>query len=204
MTGGAEDVPPDVYDRAMAVLVKASYLAAKFGVPHLREAGGGSIVNISSIHGLLVARRPVYGQSCPRLRNRQSRPPRHRRHPPDGDNPSVRLLHRPIRPRRPIRVNAIAPGHIVRRRSPLHPAALGVRPAQSLGRQPLPPPQAVSIPLLGDVQTGQIQAFGTCPIPRRPLRSGGPRPSRRGPWGWNHSRPPSPPPSPWQLGRMFD
>ena len=36
MTGGAEDVPPDVYDRAMAVLVKASYLSAKFGVPHLR------------------------------------------------------------------------------------------------------------------------------------------------------------------------
>ena len=76
VTGGAEDVPPDDYDRAMAVLVKASYLSAKFGVPHLRRAGGGSIVNISSIHGLLV------GSRRPRLRNRQSRP--HRRHPPDG------------------------------------------------------------------------------------------------------------------------
>ncbi len=54
-TGGAEDVAPDEYDRAMAVLVKASYLAVRAGVPHMRRRGG-SIVNISSVHGLLVAR----------------------------------------------------------------------------------------------------------------------------------------------------
>ena len=54
-SGGAEDVAPDEYDRAMAVLVKASYLAARAGVPHMRRHGG-SIVNISSVHGLLVAR----------------------------------------------------------------------------------------------------------------------------------------------------
>ena len=95
MTGGAEDVPPDVYDRAMAVLVKASYLSAKFGVPHLRRAGGGSIVNISSIHGLLVAPGAlVYetGKAALIAATRQMAVEYGR----DG-----------------IRVNAIAPGHIV-------------------------------------------------------------------------------------------
>ena len=95
MTGGAEDVPPDVYDRAMAVLVKASYLSAKFGVPHLRSAGGGSIVNISSIHGLLVAPGAlVYetGKAALIAATRQMAVEYGR----DG-----------------IRINAIAPGHIV-------------------------------------------------------------------------------------------
>ncbi|MDE2918946.1 MAG: SDR family oxidoreductase [Chloroflexota bacterium] len=95
MTGGAEEIPPDVYDRAMAVLVKASYLSAKFGVPHLRSAGGGSIVNISSIHGLLVAPGAlVYetGKAALIAATRQMAVEYGR----DG-----------------IRVNAIAPGHIV-------------------------------------------------------------------------------------------
>ena len=95
VTGGAEDVPPDDYDRAMAVLVKASYLSARFGVPHLRRAGGGSIVNISSIHGLLVAPGAlVYetGKAALIAATRQMAVEYGR----DG-----------------IRVNAIAPGHIV-------------------------------------------------------------------------------------------
>ncbi len=95
VTGGAEDVPPDLYDRAMAVLVKASYLSARFGVPHLRRAGGGSIVNISSIHGLLVAPGAlVYetGKAALIAATRQMAVEYGR----DG-----------------IRVNAIAPGHIV-------------------------------------------------------------------------------------------
>lgn len=54
-SGGAEDVAPEEYDRVMAVLVKASYLAVRAGVPHMRRQGG-SIVNIASVHGLLVAR----------------------------------------------------------------------------------------------------------------------------------------------------
>ena len=95
VTGGAEEVPPDAYDRAMAVLVKASYLSARFGVPHLRRAGGGSIVNISSIHGLLVAPGAlVYetGKAALIAATRQMAVEYGR----DG-----------------IRVNAIAPGHIV-------------------------------------------------------------------------------------------
>ncbi len=95
MSGGAEDVPPEVYDRAMAVLVKASYLAARFGVPHMRRGGGGSIVNISSVHGFLAARGAlVYetGKAALIAATRQMAVEYGR----DG-----------------IRVNAIAPGHIV-------------------------------------------------------------------------------------------
>ena len=40
----------------MAVLVKSMFLGAKYAVPVMRQAGGGSIVNLSSVHGLLTAR----------------------------------------------------------------------------------------------------------------------------------------------------
>jgi NAD(P)-dependent dehydrogenase (short-subunit alcohol dehydrogenase family) len=53
--GGAEEVSEDAWDRGMALLVKSMFLGAKYAVPHMREQGGGSIVNISSVHGLLMA-----------------------------------------------------------------------------------------------------------------------------------------------------
>ncbi len=95
VTGGAEDVKPEDYDKAMAVLVKASYLGARFGVGHMRRAGGGSIVNISSVHGLLAASGAlVYetGKAALIAATRQMAIEYGR----DG-----------------IRVNAVAPGHIV-------------------------------------------------------------------------------------------
>jgi NAD(P)-dependent dehydrogenase (short-subunit alcohol dehydrogenase family) len=42
------------WDRGMDVGLKAMFRAARFAIPHLRSAGGGSIVNMSSVHGLLV------------------------------------------------------------------------------------------------------------------------------------------------------
>ena len=48
--GSAEKVPEEDWDWGMAVLAKALYLGAKHAVPHMRKAGGGSIVNIASIH----------------------------------------------------------------------------------------------------------------------------------------------------------
>ena len=36
--------------------IKSHFLAAKHAVPEMEKAGGGSIVNISSVHGLLSAR----------------------------------------------------------------------------------------------------------------------------------------------------
>lgn len=53
--GGAEEVTEAAWDRGMAVLVKSMFLGAKYAVPHMRAAGGGSIVNLSSVHGLLMA-----------------------------------------------------------------------------------------------------------------------------------------------------
>lgn len=40
------------WDRLMAVNPRSCFLGAKYGVPHLRRAGGGAIVNMSSLAGL--------------------------------------------------------------------------------------------------------------------------------------------------------
>jgi NAD(P)-dependent dehydrogenase (short-subunit alcohol dehydrogenase family) len=39
----------------MNVMVKSLFLATKYAVPHMQKTGKGSIVNISSVHGLLMA-----------------------------------------------------------------------------------------------------------------------------------------------------
>ncbi|MBV9898725.1 MAG: SDR family oxidoreductase [Chloroflexi bacterium] len=48
------NVPEDAWDRGFDVGLKAMFRTARFAVPHLRQAGGGSIVNMSSVHGLLA------------------------------------------------------------------------------------------------------------------------------------------------------
>ncbi len=53
--GSAVDVSEDAWDWGMNVLVKALYLGAKHAVPVMRQNKRGSIVNISSVHGLLAA-----------------------------------------------------------------------------------------------------------------------------------------------------
>jgi 3-oxoacyl-[acyl-carrier protein] reductase len=50
------DLPEEDYDRVFAVNAKGVYLGAKYGVPALRERGGGVIVNTASIGA--VAPRP--------------------------------------------------------------------------------------------------------------------------------------------------
>ena len=50
--GTAVDLSVENWDRVMAVNVRSVFLGAKFAVPHMREAGGGSIVNTASISGL--------------------------------------------------------------------------------------------------------------------------------------------------------
>jgi NAD(P)-dependent dehydrogenase (short-subunit alcohol dehydrogenase family) len=47
-----EEITEDAWDQVMAVNVRAMVLAAQAAVPHLVEAGGGAIINISSIAGL--------------------------------------------------------------------------------------------------------------------------------------------------------
>jgi NAD(P)-dependent dehydrogenase (short-subunit alcohol dehydrogenase family) len=41
------------WDRVMNVNVKSVFLCTKHSIPHLKNAGGGSIVNVSSVHGLI-------------------------------------------------------------------------------------------------------------------------------------------------------
>lgn len=53
--GNAVTVPEDGWDLGMSMLTKALYLGAKYAVPEMEKTGGGSIVNLASVHGLLMA-----------------------------------------------------------------------------------------------------------------------------------------------------
>jgi len=53
--GSAVTLSEEGWDSSMDVLVKALFLEAKHAVPHLGSAGGGSIVNMASVHGVLMA-----------------------------------------------------------------------------------------------------------------------------------------------------
>lgn len=58
------DVTEEEWDRVLDINFKSVYLTARDAIPHLKKAGGGSIVNISSNAGLLPrAHDPVYSTS---------------------------------------------------------------------------------------------------------------------------------------------
>ncbi|WP_019998366.1 SDR family oxidoreductase [Aureimonas ureilytica] len=46
-----DDLKPDEWDRTIAVNLRGTYLTLHFTVPHLKAAGGGSVVVVSSING---------------------------------------------------------------------------------------------------------------------------------------------------------
>jgi NAD(P)-dependent dehydrogenase (short-subunit alcohol dehydrogenase family) len=48
-----EDTSVEEWDRTQAVNVKGVFLGTKYALPAMRQAGGGSIINISSIAGLV-------------------------------------------------------------------------------------------------------------------------------------------------------
>jgi NAD(P)-dependent dehydrogenase (short-subunit alcohol dehydrogenase family) len=50
-----EDTPETVWDEVMRVNLKGVFLGCKYGIPALRRAGGGSIVNTASFVALLGA-----------------------------------------------------------------------------------------------------------------------------------------------------
>ncbi|MFP4387623.1 MAG: SDR family NAD(P)-dependent oxidoreductase, partial [Desulfococcaceae bacterium] len=84
----------DAWDKVMEVNVKGVFLCTKHAIPHLRNAGGGSIVNLSSIYGLVGA---------PDL------PPYH------ASKGAVRLMTKTdalLYAKENIRVNSIHPGYI--------------------------------------------------------------------------------------------
>jgi len=91
-------VTEEEWDQGMNVGLKAMFRAARFAVPHLRAAGGGAIVNLSSVHGLLAERGQLVYETLKAGvigLTRQLAV----EYGPDG-----------------IRVNAVCPGHIVTER----------------------------------------------------------------------------------------
>lgn len=82
------------WDKGIAIMLKAAFLLGKYAFPHMIAAGGGGMVNISSVHGFsAVPHYPVYGAAKAGLLNLT------RQMAVDGGP------HR-------IRVNAICPGWI--------------------------------------------------------------------------------------------
>ena len=65
LRGILEDTSGDDWDRVMSVNAKGVFFGTKAAIPEMRKAGGGSIINISSISGMVGqdAIQPVYNAS---------------------------------------------------------------------------------------------------------------------------------------------
>ena len=63
--GNLEDTTPEEWDRVMDINSKGVFLGTKAVIPEMRKVGGGSIVNISSISGIIGQDniQPVYNAS---------------------------------------------------------------------------------------------------------------------------------------------
>ncbi|MGI8912633.1 MAG: SDR family NAD(P)-dependent oxidoreductase [Chloroflexota bacterium] len=96
--GSAIQVSEAGWDHGLAVLAKSIFLAAKYAVPEMERAGGGSIVNIASVHGMLMAARHLVYET--------------------GKAAVIGMTRQMACDFGPlgIRVNAICPGHIVTER----------------------------------------------------------------------------------------
>lgn len=56
-----EELDVEVWRKTLDVDVTGMFIVAKYAIPHMRAAGGGSFINISSIYGARTARRrPAY------------------------------------------------------------------------------------------------------------------------------------------------
>lgn len=53
--GSIEELSEEDWDASFDVLLKAPFLASKYAVPHMRAAGGGAILNLTSVHGFQVS-----------------------------------------------------------------------------------------------------------------------------------------------------
>jgi NAD(P)-dependent dehydrogenase (short-subunit alcohol dehydrogenase family) len=58
------EAEPEEWDRVMAVNVKSVFLGCKYVIPHMREQGGGVIVNTASVAGMVgLVKRASYSAS---------------------------------------------------------------------------------------------------------------------------------------------
>ena len=58
-----EDTTEETWDRIMNINAKGVFLGTKAVIPEMRKAGGGSIINISSISGMISVGYPAYNAS---------------------------------------------------------------------------------------------------------------------------------------------
>lgn len=49
-----EDFPVEKWRQLIDVMLTGTFLTTKYGLPHMKEARGGRIINISSIHGMMA------------------------------------------------------------------------------------------------------------------------------------------------------
>ncbi|MGE3267552.1 MAG: SDR family NAD(P)-dependent oxidoreductase [Chloroflexota bacterium] len=63
--GTVESIPLEHWDLALDVNARAMYLVSRAAIPHLRAAGGGSIVNTSSVSAITASRsRPTHAYAA--------------------------------------------------------------------------------------------------------------------------------------------
>ena len=60
---GIEETTRELWDTVMAVNATGVFLGTKCAIPEMRKAGGGSIVNISSVSGMVALGGPAYNAS---------------------------------------------------------------------------------------------------------------------------------------------
>ena len=57
--GGATEVSETQWNADISALVSSVYAGSKYAIPVMADGGGGSIVNISSVHGILVSKKAL-------------------------------------------------------------------------------------------------------------------------------------------------
>lgn len=96
--GSAVELSEEAWNQGLAILMTSIFLGAKYAVPVMQRNGGGAIVNISSVHGLLMAPGSLLYEA--------------------GKSAVIGMTRQMATDFGPIgiRVNAICPGHIVTER----------------------------------------------------------------------------------------
>ena len=96
--GSALTISDVELDYALTIMVKTLVWSARYAVPHMQKVGGGNIVNLASVHGLLMAPN-TFGYEAGKSAV-------------IGATKQMAIDFGPMG----IRVNAICPGHIVTER----------------------------------------------------------------------------------------